>query len=46
MGPLDIIIQKQLTNNELDLLDGVQSPRACMPAETESNVGVSLFSLP
>ena len=46
MGPLDIIIREQLTNDELDLPDGVKPPRACMPAETESNVGVSLFSVP
>ena len=46
MGPLDVIIQEQLANNKFDLPDSVKSPRACMPAETESNVGVSVFSLP
>lgn len=46
MGPLDVIIQEQLANDKLDLPDSVKPPRACMSAETESNVGVSLFSLP
>lgn len=45
MGPPEVIVQEQLTNNELDLLDGVKPPRACMPAETKPNVGISLFSL-
>ena len=43
MGPLDVITQDQLANDKLDLPDSVEPPRACMPAETESNAGVSLI---
>ena len=46
MGPGDVIAQEQLANDKLEVPDTVKPHRACVPVEIDSNVGVSLFSLP